>query len=168
MIQLHRKLGGTTFLKKVVPVVLLEFLIQDWILRKSGSLNFIKSTTFMQKWYRLFVVQVREKQFSTTSTTFLSIKAQKFFLYISLHFSLYLFPVIISVKKRGKWHFFSKKGLKKKWYPWYHALKPLIFRFCFYVYFYAFYLHILYIFREHQMGQMRKGIPLLRDAFVLR
>ena len=75
MIQLHKKLGGTTFLKKVVPVVLLEFVIQDWVLRKSDSLNFIKSTTFMQKWYRLFVVQVREKQFSTTSTTFLSIKA---------------------------------------------------------------------------------------------
>lgn len=49
MIQLHKKLGGTTFLKKVVPVVLLEFVIQDWALRKSGSLNFIKSTTFMQK-----------------------------------------------------------------------------------------------------------------------
>lgn len=62
-------------MKKVVPVVLLEFVIQDWVLRKSDSLNFIKSTTFMQKWYRLFVVQVREKQFSTTSTTFLSIKA---------------------------------------------------------------------------------------------
>lgn len=75
MIWLHKKLGGTTFLKKVVPVVLLGFVIQDWVLRKSGSLNFIKSTTFMQKWYRLFVVQVREKQFSTTSTTFLSIKA---------------------------------------------------------------------------------------------
>lgn len=75
MIWLHKKLGGTTFLKKVVPVVLLEFVIQDLVLRKSGSLNFIKSTTFMQKWYRLFVVQVREKRFSTTSTTFLSIKA---------------------------------------------------------------------------------------------
>ena len=62
-------------MKKVVPVVLLEFAIQDWVSRKSDSLNFIKSTTFMQKWYRLFVVQVREKQFSTTSTTFLSIKA---------------------------------------------------------------------------------------------
>ena len=62
-------------MKKVVPVVLLEFVIQDWVLRKSDSLNFIKSTTFMQKWYRLFVVPVREKQFSTTSTTFLSIKA---------------------------------------------------------------------------------------------
>lgn len=49
MIWLHKKLGGTTFLKKVVPVVLLEFIIQDWVLRKSGSLNFIKSTTFMQK-----------------------------------------------------------------------------------------------------------------------
>lgn len=36
-------------MKKVVPVVLLEFVIQDWALRKSGSLNFIKSTTFMQK-----------------------------------------------------------------------------------------------------------------------
>lgn len=62
-------------MKKVVPVVLLEFVIQDWVLRKSDSLNFIKSTTFMQKWYQLFVVQAREKQFSTTSTTFLSIKA---------------------------------------------------------------------------------------------